>query len=627
MRNIIKGTILFLLMPMFFLLIFLSCQKPREESVNDIGEIFKAPISREKIPTDIQWLTNDSDPVFSSPEAKKGGIFHHYMLSFPPTFRVVGPDSNSGFRSYVLDNQLSLVDIHPNTENLVPELATHWAYDKDGKTMYFKLNRKARWSDGEPVTAHDIAFTLEFMRSEHIVAPWYNDFYTEYIDKVVVYDDYTLAVVATRAMPDLWLYLSLRPIPRHFYGTLQADFVEKYNWKIEPNTGPYQIKEFEKGKSVTLERKKDWWAKDLTYFKNRFNVDRIQVNVIKDFNMIWEYFKKGELDTFWMPYPDYWYDKSKIPEVEKGYIYKVMFYNDTRQGAYEIYMNEDTELFKDKNVRYAFAHAMNVELVIEKILRNDYYRLEHGVIGYGKYSNYNIRARRYDIGKVEEYMKKAGWNRGKDGIWEKGTLRFSVNLTYSSDNMTPRLVVLKEEALKAGVELLLDKLDSTAAYKKVMEKKHEATWWSWSTSFAPKFWESYHSINAHKSQTNNISNTDDPELDALIDEYRNLTDEDKRVALAKKIQEKIYEICPSVPLFMVPYVRSAAWRWWRLPEVPGAKLNNSDLFNALFGDYNFGGLFWFDEQLYKETKDAMKKGTALKPVTIINETYKMEILK
>ncbi|MBN1697103.1 MAG: ABC transporter substrate-binding protein [Spirochaetales bacterium] len=623
----LPGKTLFSCVLALLLMLFAGCGQHREESDKGKGEIFTAPVSEEKLPSGITWLTNNSDPAFSSPRAKKGGTFRDFLLSFPPTFRIVGPDSNSDFRSYILDNQLSLINIHPNTENLIPEIATHWAFDEDGKTMYFRLNPNARWSDGKKVTAHDFAYTLEFMRSEHIVAPWYNDFYTEFIDRAVVYDDYTLAMVATRPMPDIWLYLAIRPVPRHFYGTLNENFVTDYNWAVEPNTGPYRIKEFEKGKSVTLERKKDWWAKDLKYFKNRFNADRIKVIVIKDRNLAWEYFKKGEIDTFWMPFPDYWYDKSQIPEVEKGYIYKVMFFNDTRQGAYGIYMNQDTEIFKDKNVRYAFAHGMNVELVIKKILRNDYYRLENGNVGYGKYSNYNIRARRYDLDKVEYYMKEAGWKRGADGIWMKGKLRFSVNVTYNAENMTPRLVVLKEEALKAGIELLLDKLDGTAVYKKVMEKKHEAVWWQWSTSFTPQYWEGYHSINAHKPQTNNITNTDDPELDEMIDEYRNTTDEEKRIALSKKIQQKIYDICPFVPLFMVPYLRSAAWRWWRLPDVPGAKMNNEDLFNPFFGDYNYGGLFWYDEQLLKETDEAMKKGVSLGEVTIVDETYKMDILK
>jgi microcin C transport system substrate-binding protein len=143
----------------------------------------------------------------------------------------------------------------------------------------------------------------------------------------------------------------------------------------------------------------------------------------------------------------------------------------------------------------------------------------------------------------------------------------------------------------------------------------------WSTSFRPQYWEHFHSANAHKPQTNNITNTDDPEMDRLIDAYRNSLEEEERIKLSVKIQQKIDDTGVFVPTFMVPYVRHAYWRWWKFPPIPGTKHSTSlfDPFSSMTG-----GLFWFDEKLYHETKEAMKKGEKLKPVTIIDETYKMK---
>jgi microcin C transport system substrate-binding protein len=581
---------------------------------------FAAP----QLPDDVQWLTNDADPVYADPEAQKGGDYNTAILSFPLTFRTVGPDSNSSFRSAILGNQLGLVGIHPNTENIIPELATHWAFGDDKKTMYFKLNPAARWSDGEPLTADDFVYTLEFMRSEHIIAPWYNDYYTKEIDRVVVYDDHTLAIVATKADPDLHLKIPIGPTPRHFYGELGPEFVQKYNWSIVPNTGPYQIADFKKGRFVTFERKKDWWGADLRYFQNRFNVDRVRFTVVRDYNIMWEHFKKGRIDSFGLTMPQYWHVKSNIPEVEKGYIHRLWFFNDTRQSAQGLWLNQVIPVFEDARVRYAFAHAMNVEKVIDQVLRGDYYRLESGYVGYGEYSNESIRARRYDLGKVEEYMTSAGWARGSDGIWQKDDNRFSVEVIYSVDEHTPRLVVLKEEAKKAGVELRLQRMDPSASYKKVMEKKHQVAWMGWSTSLRPRFWEHYHSINANKPQTNNITNTADPLLDEMIDAYRDSLDSEERIDLSLRMQEKIHEIGPFVPTFMVPYVREAYWRWWRLPETPGTK-NSGSLFSPF--DSATGGLFWYDKAREEETKEAMKEGEVFEPVTRTDTTYQMDILK
>jgi len=586
--------------------------------------IFGADTESPRLPEDIRWLTNDSDPVFAATDAAKGGTFHTAILTFPPTFRVVGPDSNSSFRGLILSNQLSLIGIHPNTERIIPEIATHWAYGKDKKTMYFRLDQRARWSDGTPVTAADFAYTLEFMRSKHIIAPWYNDYYTQEIERVIVYDDHTLAVVGTKAQPDLHLKLGISPTPRHYYHPLGEDFVRRYNWKIVPNTGPYQISDFKKGKYIKFNRKKDWWAKDLRYFKNRFNVDRVVYTVVRDFNLQWEYFKKAKVDTFPMTLPEYWHIKSATPVIENGYVERIWFFNDTQQSAQGLWLNQDRDIFKDPRVRYAFAHAMNIEKVISQVLRNDYFRLEQGFLGYGPYTNPEIRARRFDLEMVNQYMSAAGWQRGSDGIWAKDGRRFAVEVVYSFDAHTPRLVVLREEAKKAGIELNLLKLDPSASYKMVMEKKHDVAWSGWSTSLRPQYWEHFHSANAHKPQTNNITNTDDPEMDRLIDAYRQSLDETERIALSRRIQARIHEIGAFVPTFMVPYVREACWRWWRLPRIPGTRHSDS-LFDP-FSSFS-GGLFWLDRRRETETREAMKKGVHFDPVTIIDDTYKMAALK
>jgi microcin C transport system substrate-binding protein len=179
---------------------------------------------------------------------------------------------------------------------------------------------------------------------------------------------------------------------------------------------------------------------------------------------------------------------------------------------------------------------------------------------------------------------------------------------------------LKEEAKKAGVELRLSKLDPSAWFKKISESRQEAVIMGFGTGgFRPAYWQSYHSDNAHKPRTNNVTNTDDPELDKMIMTYRNSLDAEERIKLSLKIQQKIHEVGAFVPEAMRPYVRQAYWRWWRLPKVPGTKHSGS-LFSIF--DIFSGGLFWYDKTLYEETKEAMKKKKRFSPKTIIDETFK-----
>jgi microcin C transport system substrate-binding protein len=94
-------------------------------------------------------------------------------------------------------------------------------------------------------------------------------------------------------------------------------------------------------------------------------------------------------------------------------------------------------------------------------------------------------------------MRASGWKRGTDGIWQKEGRRYSVTISYGQEQLTPRVVILQEEAKKAGIEINLELLDASTSYKKVMEKKHDIAYMAWSTSFRPSPWQSFHSENAH----------------------------------------------------------------------------------------------------------------------------------
>ncbi len=256
----------------------------------------------------------------------------------------------------------------------------------------------------------------------------------------------------------------------------------------------------------------------------------------------------------------------------------------------------------------------------------DYERLHNWSTGFGEWTDKTIRAGKFDIGKGEEYMTDAGWKRGGDGIWEKKGRRYAVMLTYGQADYTPRVVVLKEEAKKAGIELILELLDPSAAYKKEMEKKHEIAYGGFSSpNLRPTPWQLFHSDNAHKPQTNNLTNTDDPEMDRLIDQYRDSRETPERIRLAREIQRKVHDMCAWIPLYQVPYVRHLYWRWMKLPDPPGPRVSN-DLFERFepWDSNKFGGYFWIDEEVKKETLEAMKEGRTFEPVVVVDKTFKLK---
>jgi microcin C transport system substrate-binding protein len=576
---------------------------------------------QDSLPKDIKWLSNDNPPAIGDSSAQKGGTLNLYIGEFPATLRAVGPDSNGSFRSQLDANSMSLINIHPNTEEVVPEIATHWAYGSDNKTMYYKINPLAKWSDGKPVIADDFIFNLEFHRSKDIVAPWYNEYYSTQFDRIIKYDDLTIAIVMKEPKPELHLYANISPIPKHYYGKVTADFVKKYNWEIVPNTGAYELKEVNKGKSLVWARKKDWWAKDMPFYRGRFNVDKIVFQVIRENTVALEHLRRGAIDLMFATWPDYWYEKMKGGPFADGYIHKLWFYTDGPADDYALEMNTNVPLLADINVRLGIQHAVNVEKVIEKVLRGDYERLQGVAQGMGKFTNPNVRAFTFDLKKANEYFDKAGFTTwGSDGIRMKGTQRLSATVTYGAEQVQERLVVMREEVKKAGFELNLQLLDSAASFKSFLEKKHQIAFMAWNAQIRPEYWSRFHKSNADKPQTNNFTNIKDDELSDWAVAFRDSQKIEERHVLSHKIQQKIHDLAIIVPLFRVPYFRTAHWRYIRTPKVAATKLSSSlDVF-----EMSSGGLFWIDEKLKTETLAAKKASQKFPEVVNVDKTFKVK---
>jgi microcin C transport system substrate-binding protein len=581
-----------------------------------------APLaSASALPANLSWESNNNAQPWASPNAKAGGTFTDFLLAFPPTLRTVGPDSNSSFRSYINQNQMGLIGFHPNTLEVIPQIATSWAYGSDGRTVFYKLDPQAKWSDDTPVTADDFIFTLEFMTSKHINAPWYNNHFSKEITDITKYDNHTLSITGRVAKPkeELHYYYGITPTPKHFYKEIKEDWVKNHNWKIIPNTGPYQISKIKKGKQITFSKKDDWWAADRPLNKNRFNVDKVVLKVIRDANIAYKHFEKGELDSYTLVLPEFWHSKAKGKLYDNGYLEKFKFYNDAPRSSTGWFLNVSNPLLSDINVRIALAHSLDFQRVIKTVLRGDYERLQAFHSGYGEFTNPEIKARKFDLHKANNILDKAGWeNRGGDGIRIKDGERLSLNLVYGRKEHSDRFSLLKQDALKSGIEINLKLQDSSSHYKTIMQKQHQIASLGWSTGFRPAFWQHFHSENANKPQTNNITNLSSTDIDENITAYRSETDNQKRIILAKTLATQIHDSAVFIPTFNVPYTRGAHWRWLKFPSTPGSKTSGS-----LYSPFGDGGIFWIDSATKIETKAARKNKTKYPSINKTFELYRV----
>jgi len=606
---------------------------------------FKTPAD---LPADLKWDDGMDLPEFSSPEAKRGGTLYFWIPDFPRTLRTVGPDSNGSFRPWILDdNAMSYGLRHPNLTDLTPDgfhyypgLAERWALDRENKTVYIRINPAARWSDGKPITTDDVMFTYFFYRTSYIKAPWYNNFYSTKYAGVTRYDEHTFALHFPELRPDiLSLALGSTPVPSHFYTELGDDFPERYQWRFAPTSGAYTVlpENIDKGRAITLTRVKDWWAQDLKFWRHRFNPERIRLTVIRDTAKAFEAFRKGDLDWFNLALAEYWYDKlpDDAPEVKAGYIHKLKFYNDIPRPTYGLWMNTAKPLVNNRDIRIGIQYAMNWELVIAKFSRGDWSRMQTTSDGYGEFTHPTLRSRTYSIDKALESFAKAGFTkRGTDGILVNDAgQRLSIQVSSGYENLKDVLTILQEEATKAGLELRIEILDSTAGWKKVQEKNHEIHFSAFNVGpeMFPRYWETYHSANAYdqaflpdgsvnpdrqpKPQTNNLETIALPELDRLIDTYDRSTDLQEMKKLAFQMEELLYEHASFSPGFILPFIRTGTWRWVGVPDEGNVRIAST------FNEYS---LYWIDEEARKETQAARKSGQTFPAELRVFDQYKQE---
>jgi len=596
-----------------------------------LGDFLKIG-SADEVPQDLVWKDGMDQPEIGDPAALKGGVFRRFIPSFPPTIRPFGDNSNNSFRGDAYDYiELPMVSLHPETMKEIPGLAKAWAESPDGRTVYFKLDPEARYSDGVPVRARDFLVAVYLRVSDHIVNPYAKQFYRENIAQIAIYDDTTVSV----SLPETKAYAAalagaITPSAPHFYSEYGADYNERYQWRFTPTTGAYEIRpdDIVKGVSITQTRVKDWWARDRKYYKHRFNPDKIVHTVVRDESKAFELFRAGELDTFYLTRPELWYEKSEIEPVHKGYIERVTFYNRYPKIPRGLYLNVAKPPLDKLDVRIGIQHAMNWQKVIDVMFRGDCQRLNAFNEGYVTFSDPSIRSRPYSIELARAAFRKAGYTvEGKDGILSKpdGT-RLSVSVSYPVMPVYDRMfAILCEEAKACGFELRLDGLEATVSYKKVMQKQHEMTLSSWMISPPiPDFHQFLHSSNAVddkgalKPQTNNIFSWRRADTDELSEKVRTARNAEEFRDAAWKLQRIMHDEAIFVPAYAVDYMRLGSWRWVSWPDCPETRFSPPVVF-----DPHEVFVFWIDEKLREETQHARRNGEVFPESTRVVDDYRI----
>jgi len=143
----------------------------------------------EDLPADLKWETGMNEPEIGDPKATKGGTYNTFINNFPATLRPFGPESNHSFRGEIYDNiGISLIGIHPVTKNPIPGLANQWALSADKRTVFYKLDPEATYSNGKSVNAIDFMANIYVRVSQNVNNPFSRQYYKEQIANLTIYD-------------------------------------------------------------------------------------------------------------------------------------------------------------------------------------------------------------------------------------------------------------------------------------------------------------------------------------------------------------------------------------------------------------------------------------------------------
>ena len=572
----------------------------------------------EKMPSGLEWHTGMEEPEIGDPRAVKGGQVRLWINTpFPGTLRAFGPGSENFFNYSAIDNVwIPLVGLHPETFRPIPGLADRWAVSADGRTVFYHLDPEAAYSDGRPVRAEDFLLNICLRTSDAARDPFWTALFRSTFDRITVYGDSVIALTVPSPRPLLPYMACVDFHPAHpgFYHDFNALFLERYQWKAAPNTGGYMVVpgKIRQGERITLARVKSWWAKDRKYYRYSCNADQVEHVFVNLENKAIEMFRRGDLDMMNIRKPEIWEGKLELPEVYRGYIDKYSLEAGYACPPYGLYLNCSDGMLRNTDIRKGLAHAVNMGMVIDSLFRGNMRRLGSYMEGYGDLT-LPLKAPEYSKKKAMEYFARAGFREmGEDGILknERGE-RLCLELTFadSSHVMTNVCSIIRQEALKCGVDLKLDPLTYSVCSRKVFEKRYQAALWAWplDTPF-PRLYETFASELAYDGRGNSVGNTNnifavaDAELDAALDVEREAPDYPALKEALHRAQKRIHDLCIWIPGWREPYTHIACWRWIRWPESP-TRFCSPRLYNPLESH-----LYWVDDKMKKETQDARRRG-------------------
>jgi peptide/nickel transport system substrate-binding protein len=421
--------------------------------------------------------------------------------------------------SYLYDPLIAL------NQNLapIPSIATRWEIGDEGRSYTLHLDPRATFSDKTPVKASDVVFTLNKIVDEQSpqFSGWFDALDREQTKAI---DDRTVRVMFKEARAAQLLSFNISVVPEHIYG--KGELAK--NEQVVGN-GPYVLERHDRGRSVLLERRADYW-------RQKPPVESVMFRVIADDKVAWNALLRGELDVARVN-NDTWAREKDKPEVKQ----KLQFFDAWLLSYNCIIWNFDHALFEEVRVRRALAMAFDRNSIIRSIYHGQARPLTGPFTPDQWANNSEVVPIEYNPQAAAALLASAGWrDTNGDGILDREGKPFAFTLLVPSESAATRdqALIYQASLQQIGVKMEIRPMDSAAFFERALARDFEAVFIAWVNEPDPDPYTLFHSSQIAPAGMN-VGGYKNAEADQLMDEAREEFDPARRAELYHQLHDVI----------------------------------------------------------------------------------------
>lgn len=431
--------------------------------------------------------------------------------------------------------------------SLQPYLATEWGYSDDGKTARVTIRDDMQWSDGEPITADDVVFTIEAIAKEQIgvVAGLIGSSYESAKAVSDTEIEFQLSRPDGTFLTNIGFWMPI--VPEHVFskGKTVQGFANDSNWV---SAGPYRLTEVDRGQRYVMERVTPYpLAPDDTP-----TLKQVVFRVYPDVNTEILALRNGDLDMIANPIPP-----AQVQTLEAGG--DVELTQVPSLGWAHMQFNTEREPLDDAAVRNALAHAIDYDAIREVVLQGQAQSADGSVLtpALPFWDDPSIQEWKYDPQLARKKLQQAGF-RDADGDGMFDDLSLDMVYDQADPNIAGWAQIVRDTFAKAGVQLKLAGLERNTYLARASERNFDIYAGSWAIMENPP---AYLDLAFSSGGFINYGNVSDPKLDRLITKARTALSREQAKPFvqqaAQRIHDQVYDVVLYVETFNIAH--SGAW--------------------------------------------------------------------